>query len=142
MAWYSMWLFLWDDVVEDSVIPSSAKDNKVDWLHENALRYVKFHLGLSGSDVEPPSPTKYCALFKHCAGPLREFSTEKELTRFYETLEEYMTCVGVESQYVAAKELPTLQEYWEHRLGTSSVHTYCALTEYVFYFLLPRQTQN
>lgn len=142
MAWYSMWLFLWDDVVEDSAIPSSASENKVDWLHENALRYVKFHLGLSGPDEEPASPTKYCTLFKHCGAPLRASCTEKERRKFYEAIEEYMTCVGIESRYVAKKELPTLQEYWEHRLGTSSVNTYCALGEYVSTIDRVRQTEN
>ncbi len=129
MSWYSMWLFLWDDVVEDSAIPASASVNGVEWLHQNALEYVKFHLGLSDSEEEPEPPTKYCALFKHCGGPLRAACTERERRRFFETVREYMACVEVESRYVRGKELPTLHQYWEHRLGTSSVYTYCALGE-------------
>lgn len=131
MAWYSMWLFLWDDVVEDSAIPTAANTNtlKVEWLHEQALKYVAFHLGLSGEAEEPLPPTKYCTLFRHAAAPLREACTVVERARFYAALQEYMECCEVESGYVRRGELPSTGEYWKHRLGTSSVNTYSALGE-------------
>jgi len=132
MSWYSMWLFLWDDVVEATAIPSSSsttEQNKVAWLHEHALKYVEFHLGLSDSLTEPEPPTKYCTLFKHAGVALQAECTVVERRRFYETIREYMACVEVESAYVREKELPTVEEYWAHRLGTSSVYTYCALGE-------------
>lgn len=129
IAWYSMWLFLWDDVIEDSAIPTAEGVNKIQWLHREALKYVKFHLGLSDACVEPGPPTKYCSLFKHAGAPLREACTVEERQRFYDTVEEYMGCVEVESEFVGKGELPTLDEYWKHRLGTTSIHTYCALGE-------------
>ncbi|KAK0707347.1 isoprenoid synthase domain-containing protein [Lasiosphaeris hirsuta] len=141
MAWYSMWLFLWDDVVEDSAIPSAANTNtlRVEWLHEQALKYVEFHLGLSASAEEPPPPTKYCTLFKHAGAPLREACTVAERVRFYAALQEYMECCEVESAYVRRGELPSTSEYWEHRLGTSSVNTYSALGEYMSGGHIPEQ---
>jgi hypothetical protein len=131
MSWYSMWLFLWDDVVEDTAIPSSStfEQTKVSWLHEHALKYVEFQLGLSDSITEPDPPTKYCTLFSHAGEVLRRDCTVEERRRFYETIKEYMACVEVESRWVGERELPTMEEYWEHRLGTSSVYTYCALGE-------------
>ena len=64
MAWYTVWIVLWDDVVEDTVIPSPGT-SKLDWLHEQGLKYVEYELGLSDTPVPPP--TKICGLFKHCA---------------------------------------------------------------------------
>ncbi|KAK0642148.1 isoprenoid synthase domain-containing protein [Cercophora newfieldiana] len=134
MSWYSMWLFLWDDVVEDTAIPSDScttELSRITYLHSHALEYVKFHLGLSDNETEPEPPTKYCTLFKHAGENLRRDCTERERQKFYETIKEYMTCVEVESRWVAEKELPRVDEYWAHRLGTSSVYTYCALGEYM-----------
>lgn len=127
-----MWLFLLDDVLEDNAIPGSGETDNGEWLHKHALalEYVKFHLGLcEESATEPEPPTKYCALFKHAGRPLREACTVAERQRFFETIQEFMACVEVESSFVRRKELPTLYEYWEHRLGTSAVNTYCALGE-------------
>lgn len=130
MSWYSLWLFLWDDVVEDSAIPSSSETDRVEWLHKHALAYVKFHLGLcEESATEPDPPTKYCTLFKHAGPALREACTVKERQRFFETIREYMAGVEGESDFVRKKELPTLYEYWEYRQGSSSVNTYSALGE-------------
>lgn len=143
MAWYSLWLFLWDDVVEDTAIPPGVSDEpasielqKVQWLHRHALEYVKFHLGLCDDDdesaapePEPEPPTKYCALFKHAGARLRTGATVEERQRFFDALREYMGCVEVESSYVLGNQLPSLEEYWDHRLGTSSVNTYSAVGE-------------
>ncbi|KAK0670217.1 isoprenoid synthase domain-containing protein [Cercophora samala] len=131
ITWYSMWIFLWDDVIEDSAAPSSMITDKVSWIHQQALRYMEYHLGLSSSHQEPVPPTKYCTLFKHAAEPFRKASTLLQRIRFYEELKVYMDGCEVEQEFVRAGELPTLREYWSHRLGTSSVHTYNALGEYM-----------
>lgn len=129
MAWFSMWLFIWDDVVEDSVIPESEDDKKVDWLQDSALKYVEFHLGLSDSAEEPPPPTKYCTIFKHAGAPLRADSSRRERQMFHDKLKQFMDDVKLESVYVRNKQLPTIDEYWRYRLGGSSVYAYCAIGE-------------
>ncbi|KAM7189240.1 Isoprenoid synthase domain containing protein [Naviculisporaceae sp. PSN 640] len=138
LAWYSLWLFLWDDDVEDLAIPisrdisTSVELQKVQWLHKHALEYIRFHLGLCDeSTPEPQTPTKYCTLFKHAGAPMRKGASLAERGRFFEAIKEYMDCVEVECDYVLGKRLPSLQEYWETRLGTSSVNTYSAFGEFM-----------
>ncbi|KAK4201222.1 isoprenoid synthase domain-containing protein [Triangularia verruculosa] len=130
-TWYSMWIFLWDDVIEESAAPSSGITDKVSWIHQQALRYMEYHLGLSSSTAEPAPPTKYCTLFRHAAEPFRKASSLLQRRRLFEELKDYMDGCEVEQEFVRAGELPTLKEYWAHRLGTSSVHTYSALGEYM-----------
>jgi hypothetical protein len=138
ISWYTLWLFLWDDTIEDSAIPqanpesqsSTDKSMKIGWLHQQALRYVKFHLGLSPRPAEEPAaPTRYCALFKYAAEPLRAACSITERNRLYQLLSSYMECCEVEHGFVSRASLPKLDEYWGHRLGTSGVHTYGALGE-------------
>ncbi|KAK0744566.1 isoprenoid synthase domain-containing protein [Apiosordaria backusii] len=131
ITWYSMWIFLWDDVIEESATPSSGITDKVPWIHQQALRYMEYHLGLSSDVEEPAAPTKYCTLFKYAAEPFRKASNLLQRMRLYEELKVYMEACEVEQEFVRAGDLPNLKEYWEHRLGTSSVHTYSALGEYM-----------
>jgi hypothetical protein len=134
MSWFSMWLFLWDDVIEDTAIPSSSPSQsqpqpKITTLHDRALAYVEYHLGLSPLTEEPKTPTKYCTLFKHAGIELQQDCTVRERREFYVEVERYMRAVEVESEWVGRKELPGVEEYWAHRMGTSSVYCYCALGE-------------
>ncbi|KAK4677532.1 hypothetical protein QC764_404520 [Podospora pseudoanserina] len=131
ITWYSMWIFLWDDVIEDSATPASGITDKVSWIHHQALKYMEYHLGLSSSLEEPIPPTKYCTLFRYAAEPFRKASSLLQRIRFYEELKVYMDGCEVEQEFVRAGELPSWREYWSHRLGTSSVHTYSALGEYM-----------
>lgn len=131
ITWYSMWIFLWDDVIEDSATPASGITDKVSWIHHQALKYMEYHLGLSSSLEEPIPPTKYCTLFRYAAEPFRKASSLLQKIRFYEELKVYMDGCEVEQEFVRAGELPSWREYWSHRLGTSSVHTYSALGEYM-----------
>ncbi|KAK4446887.1 isoprenoid synthase domain-containing protein [Podospora aff. communis PSN243] len=143
MAWFSMWLFLWDDVIEDTAIPSSSSalsaQGKITSLHDRALAYVEYHLGLVPATIEPETPTKYCTLFKHAGVELQRDCTVRERRGFYEEVERYMRAVEVESEWVGRRELPGVEEYWEHRLGTSSVYCYCALGEYMGAARLPQE---
>ncbi len=84
MAYYSMWLFLWDDVIETKATESSTAPEtpKVEWLHQKALEYAAFHLGI-GDDAVEPSPS-YKVLHSHqacCGAPPRrdEYLPTQEL---------------------------------------------------------------
>ncbi|KAK3998261.1 isoprenoid synthase domain-containing protein [Cladorrhinum sp. PSN332] len=133
MCWYSLWIFLWDDVIEDSTVP-------VRTVQQQALKYMEHHLGLApASSPEPPAPTKYCALFQHCAKPLRAECTISERRRFLDQIGNYMEGCEVEQEFVLGGKLPALEEYWDHRLYTSSVWTYCAIADYMAGVHLPEE---
>ncbi|KAK4225138.1 isoprenoid synthase domain-containing protein [Podospora fimiseda] len=130
---YSLFLFLWDDIIEDSSI-------SVRTVQQQALKYMEYHLGLcSSSTPEPPCPTKYCSLFQHCALALRTECTVVQRRRFLKQIKEYMAGCEVEQEYVLSGKIPSLKEYWDHRLYTSSVWTYCALADYMAGVNLPEE---
>ncbi|KAK4160000.1 isoprenoid synthase domain-containing protein [Cladorrhinum sp. PSN259] len=133
MCWYSMWIFLWDDVIE-------FQDMPVRIVQQQALKYIEYHLGLAlASAAEPPAPTKYCALFQHCAKPLRGWCTISERRRFLDQISNYMDGCEVEQKFTQSGKIPTLHEYWDHRLQTSSVWTYCAISDYMGGVHLPEE---
>ncbi|KAH8891514.1 terpenoid synthase [Thozetella sp. PMI_491] len=133
LAYYTMWLFLWDDGIEEMAKESSGDTglNDVKELHHRASEYVAFHLGLIESRDEPAAPTRYFGLFKHAATTLRIAMTPRKREAFLDQLKIYMRCCEVEQGYLRAGKLPTVHDYWQHRLGTSSIYTYCCLIEYM-----------
>lgn len=121
MSWFSLWIFLWEDVIEATgTSTDSTLTTDFAWLHDEALKYVEFQLELSSSPVDPPSPTKYCVLFKYAGGLLRAACTVPERRRFYDEVREYMKGCEVEQTYVRAGEIPSLHGFWENRISTSS----------------------
>ncbi|KAK4187687.1 isoprenoid synthase domain-containing protein [Podospora australis] len=130
ISWYTLFLFLWDDIIESYYHPED--EAKVDVMQKQALQYMHHELGLSrpGTDV-PLAPTKYCTLFQHCAVELLHNARLDVRKRFFCELQAYMEGCGIEKAYVSSGTLPTFKQYWEHRLGTSSLHTYAALNEYM-----------
>ncbi|KAH8893862.1 hypothetical protein GQ53DRAFT_644747 [Thozetella sp. PMI_491] len=141
MAYYSMWLFLWDDVIEDKATESDAGPDcdKVEWLHTKALEYAAFHLGVGDTEDEPLPPTKYCTLFRHAADRLREDMDLDQRRAFLGEIGFYMGCCEIEQDYVRAGGLPSIEAFWSHRLGTSSVYTYNALGEYMIGGKIPEE---
>jgi hypothetical protein len=129
MTWFTIWIFIWDDGTEDTATVDSNENINPESLHQQALEYIEFQLGLSDGDVEAVPPTKYCGLFKYTAEPLRIACTVTWRREFYQHLAWYMKCCEVEHQFVRSGSLPTLSEYWGHRLGTSSIDAYSALAE-------------
>jgi hypothetical protein len=131
MSWLILCFFIWDDGIEDTATVNSSEDGNLELLHQQALLYVGFHLGLSDGEVEPVPPTKYFVLFKYAAEPLRTACTATWRREYYQHLALYMKCCEVEHQFVRSGSLPTSSEYWEHRLGTAFGDVCSALAEYV-----------
>ncbi|KAK0629375.1 isoprenoid synthase domain-containing protein [Bombardia bombarda] len=123
MAWYSLWIILWDDVVE-----YAESDNPTT---EQTLKYVEFQLGLSKSTEAPETPTKYCELLKYAAPALKADLTLVERQRLYNEIKYYLEGCELEQTFVQAGAMPSLENYWDHRFGTSAVNTYNALGEYM-----------
>ncbi|KAK3332958.1 isoprenoid synthase domain-containing protein [Cercophora scortea] len=132
IAWMSLWLFIWDDLVEDAAMPDSlTADGKVKWLHHQAFEYVESELGLSTSLELVASPTKYCSLFKHAAVAMRAGCSANERRRFCDAFRHYMECCETEEVYRLSGVVPDIDTYWKHRVGSSGMDMYIALAEYM-----------
>lgn len=129
MALYNLWLFLWDDVFdgEDSknVLPSNMAD-----MFTQTISYVHYHLGLDDESAqEPKPPTWATSLFKHAGKLITKHASVAQRHRFFVEVQCYIRSCADEQKVLEKEQLPTVQEYWSFRWGTSSVFTACALTE-------------
>ncbi|KAK3693084.1 isoprenoid synthase domain-containing protein [Podospora appendiculata] len=132
MAWMTLWLFIWDDFVEDAAMPDSlSAEGKVEWLHHQAFSYVESELGLSESSQPAKSPTKYCSLFKYAAVGLRDNCSVAVRRQFCDAFRYYMACCETEEVYTRSGAVPDIETYWKHRVGSSGMDMYIVLQEFM-----------
>jgi len=135
MSTYLLWLFVWDDDLDGTHEAANKTPDEIETLHRRGLEYVEYHLGLdesSGKADPPPAPPKQAtAIFADIGRSLSAACPVPQRQRFFEELRYYMLCCGVEHDYLSRDVLPTTDEYWGYRFGTSSMYPVLALGEYM-----------
>jgi len=135
LAFFNLWLFVWDDEIERAgyeADDSGLGGKPVPHLQEEALEYIAYHLGLlDPATPEPAPPTKSMLIIKGPCIALKADCRESTRRRFWEELKFYMKCCNLEYEHLRCGVLPSTEDYWQLRLGTSSVYAGCALAEYV-----------
>lgn len=129
MALYNLWLFVWDDVF-DGEDELQNRPSDMEHMFDRTVTYVEYHLGLCDPSMpEPEAPTFATSLFQHAGALLREQADVHQRLRFFKEVVVYIKSCAYEQRIMDGGVLPTVQEYWAYRLGTSSVYTGCALAE-------------
>jgi len=132
-ALYGLWLFVWDDDIERAGY--DAGDSRLDGqpvrkLQEEALIYMAYHLGLlDAASQEPEPPTESMLIVKDPCLALKHDYSEASRWRFWNEVKFFMDCCAVEHEHLKSGVLPPVHEFWELRLGTSSLYTICSLAE-------------
>ncbi|KAK3987444.1 isoprenoid synthase domain-containing protein, partial [Cladorrhinum sp. PSN332] len=149
VAYYSLWVFLWDDEIDCAGLSMGEDEKHEEGAEEEvrrarAMQYIKFHLGVTMMEQkgyqngeELVAPTKATRIVREPAEWVRDSGNKGVAERLVVELERYMEACGVEQRHLESGSLPTGEEYWKRRLGTSAVFTYCALTEYLIGVTLP-----
>lgn len=144
MAFYTLWLFIWDDDIDEPDTQCGhASEREIEKVHGRLLEYVYFRLGLTETAVPgepgplPPTPTT--AIFRVPARDMKLAFYKAGRVRFCHELKFYLDSLVVELGHLQHKALPSLQSYWEQRLGTSGATTYFSLIEYVADMRIPAE---
>src|SRR3569833_1825237 len=99
-------------------------------LQEEALIYMAYHLGLlDAASQEPEPPTESMLIVKDPCLALKHDYSEASRWRFWNEVKFFMDCCVVEHEHLKSGVLPPVHEFWELRLGTSSLYTICSLAE-------------
>ncbi len=141
MSLYTLWLFIWDDDIDES--DGQWELSKLDSMHKTLLEWVSFRLGLTEGMKPgvpgPPLPTANAGIFNTVARDMKLAFHEPGRRRFFDELKFYLDSLLVEQGFLLRRELPSVQTYWDHRLGTSAVHTYSAAAEYMMNGVIPEE---
>lgn len=105
-------------------------------LHRQAIAFIEHKLGLAAAGCgrptapSPVAPSEATAVVfdfigeRLCAG-----HSEAGRRRFFREIEYYMRCCEVEQSHYYEGVLPSVEEYWAQRRGTTSVYSSAALAE-------------
>lgn len=106
------------------------RPSDISGMYKKTIDYVAYHLGITNAMVtEPPAPTAATALFQHAGRLLKEQVDFAQLQRLFKAIQSYINNCAMEQDYIDRGTLPSVQEYWIYRWGTSSVYTHCVSAE-------------
>ncbi|KXX74977.1 (-)-delta-cadinene synthase [Madurella mycetomatis] len=121
VAFYCVWLFLWDDVI-DGAADDGENVLAADKYCRESVAFVRHHLGLGEPGAtEPPPPTRVCESFAEVGQRVGGLCGAAERTELFGHLRGYMEACVVEHRWRSSGNAPSVDEFYSWRLKTSSV---------------------
>lgn len=120
MAFYCVWLFLWDDAIDGADLNGGLLVAE-EYCHKS-VAFVRHSLGLDGPGAGVPiAPTKVCQGFAEVGRRVCEGCDLDERKVLFGHLNEYMEACVTEYRWRQSGKAPSVDEFYSWRLGTSSV---------------------
>ncbi|KAI5921851.1 terpenoid synthase [Camillea tinctor] len=136
------WLFAWDDETDSaefsSIIESLERSSA---FRDESIRYVEAVLCSSSAEVDPESISSnhFITFFRPIGEAVKANYTEDQTQSFLREVKLYMQTTGEEHRNQMTRDLPTVDQYLEMRMGSSGVGICLALNEYGLDIQLPRE---
>ncbi|KAB2575861.1 (E)-2-epi-beta-caryophyllene synthase [Lasiodiplodia theobromae] len=129
---FCAWVFTWDDEIDSSLGSMGDDLESAQTYRFETIQFVKETLGLAPRSATPPS-NKIIRNFEVVGDALREAYTVEQRQRFFAEVDRFMR--GTEDEQrrrLLSRDLPTLEQFWKYRLGSSAVNICTSLIEYGF----------
>ncbi|KAK3292633.1 isoprenoid synthase domain-containing protein [Chaetomium fimeti] len=132
VAFYCVWLFLWDDAIDGGGAGIEGRGDKAAAEYcRQSIVFVEHSLGLGEPGAPAPvAPTKARGWVLRAGGEEGVFGH----------LKEYMGACVTEYRWRLSGRVPSVGEFYSWRLGTSSVDAALDLTRIINGIVLPRET--
>ncbi|KAK5999322.1 hypothetical protein QM012_005597 [Aureobasidium pullulans] len=141
--WF-LWLFTWDDEIDQSTSELFINIDNANAFREESYHFVRHVLGVGneatakwGFDQNPPHRPLICSL-DVIGAELSKVYDKDQIMCFVDEIYYYMDCQQREQRRKLTGVIPTPEQYWETRLGTSAVTSMLALNEFADSQSLPR----
>lgn len=142
LACLVIWLFTWDDEIDEPTGQYSEDFDGAQTYRERTLRFVGTCLGLLSVEPDLRPQNQIVQSFDVIGSALRVFYDVNQCQRFYDEIARFMVASEVEQRARLRGEIPTLGEYWKFRLGTSAVYIGSAVGEYSMSSQIPSEVMN
>lgn len=129
---FCAWVFTWDDEIDSSLGSMGDDLESAQTYRFETIQFIKESLGLAPRSPTPPA-NKIIRNFEVVGQALREAYTPAQRRRFFAEVDRFMA--GTEDEQrrrLCSRDLPTLDQFWEYRLGSSAVNICTSLIEYSF----------
>ncbi|KAH6842917.1 isoprenoid synthase domain-containing protein [Chaetomium sp. MPI-CAGE-AT-0009] len=142
VAFYCVWLFLWDDAIDGggAGIEGGDEGEAAAEYCRQSIAFVGHSLGLGEPGAPAPvAPTRACESFAEVGRRVAECCGQEERRVFFGHLKEYMGACVTEYRWRLSGRVPSVEEFYSWRLGTSSVNAALDLTRIINGIVLPRE---
>ncbi|KAF7621285.1 hypothetical protein AFLA_011588 [Aspergillus flavus NRRL3357] len=145
LAFLSLWLVTWDDQIDDTKRSLSNDFEAAEQYRRETLYFVAQCLDL---DITEGLPRSYndsifvpddpiVQSFDVIGEALRDAYTYEQRHRFLREMSLFMVTSHMEQKAKLEGHIPSLEEYWRVRMGTSAVGVICAVNEYSLRSVIP-----
>ncbi|KAF2756046.1 terpenoid synthase [Pseudovirgaria hyperparasitica] len=138
LAFLIIWLFTWDDEIDTPTGFCSDDFGAAQRYREKTLEFVAATLGLSASKITPAPRNAIIQSFDVVGDALRTSYSLDQRRRFYREIFRFMIASEDEQRLRLDGTVPTLEQYWQFRLGTSAVYIGVAVGEFSLPIQLPQ----
>ncbi|KAI1345611.1 terpenoid synthase [Xylaria sp. FL0043] len=141
--WF-LWLFTWDDEIDQSTSELFINLPNANQFRDESYHFVRWALGVPTEetakyDFENKKPDRPLIRSLDVIGAnLQKVYNKEQIMVFVDEIYYYMDCQQREQGRKLTGVIPTPEQYWETRLGTSAVTSMLALNEYADDQNLPR----
>ncbi|KAI0550381.1 terpenoid synthase [Xylaria curta] len=143
-TFWLLWLFTWDDEIDRSISSLFLSLPDADKFRDETYHFVRYCLGVPNEETnkwmfESNPPTRVLIRsFDVVAEGLKQAYNRDQVMVFVDAMGHYMECQQHEQSCKLMGKLPTPEQYWETRLGTSAVLVMLSLNEYADGQSIPR----
>ncbi|KAI4250167.1 MAG: hypothetical protein L6R40_000339 [Gallowayella cf. fulva] len=135
---FATWLFCWDDQIDsdDGSLWDDFGGSQV--VRDQTLSYVRSCLDISDSQSHDKPPSRIIGGFQTIGEAIRKGYTVGKLNlavpeqreRFMKEFTTFVKMSQCEQSIRLSGKVPSIDEFWQYRLGTSAVYTCLAINEF------------
>ncbi|KAH8887963.1 terpenoid synthase [Thozetella sp. PMI_491] len=151
MAAFSVWIFAWDDEVDEGDTITASQEDFVHAYSQQSLQYIRKELNLPenretiqdnfANIIETKAQLKM-ALFGVVGNKLRTAMDLVQRERFYRELEHYIQSVEEEHIFRLRGAMPSIEQYLQIRSGSVGCRPFLALAEFMLRTKIPEQVMD
>lgn len=137
-----IWLFTWDDEIDEPTGAMTDDFKAAEQYREETEQFVKTCLQLAQPSEKSQARNPIVSSFQEIGDALCVAYSEEQRQRFYTEIVYFMRMSRIEQNIRLAGRLPSLEEYWKFRMGTSAVAIGVAAGEYANLCTLPARIMD
>jgi hypothetical protein len=129
VTYLSIWLFVWDDEIDHSDGTMCDEFGAAQAYRNQTLAYMRYSLGLEDILHDPSITNPIILNFAPVGDALRSIYTREQRQRVYDTMQFFMNMSEHEQRLRLSGAIPSVEEFWRYRLGSSAVPVCLAFNE-------------
>jgi hypothetical protein len=125
-----VWLFTWDDEIDLNDGSLWDEFDAAQIYRNQTLAYVRYCLGIDSEEACPEVTNHIILNFAPIGAAIKKTYSPAQRKRVYEDMRFFMNMSGQEQHLRLSGTIPSIDEFWRYRLGSSAIPVCISLNEF------------